>query len=113
LRGGKPQAQLLLAMRRAIATRPAEYRAMVTALKKGALELDAEGRMKRTPRGFDDVMDDDLVAAIRSRHFVVRHEIDPAGIHTSSLVDELLDFTLRAKPLLDWGRSIEGSLAGS
>jgi uncharacterized protein (TIGR02453 family) len=108
----QPQAQLLLAMRRAIATRPAEYRAMVAALNKNALDLDAEGRMKRTPRGFDEVIQDDLVAAIRTRHFVVRHEIDPAGIQAPALVDELLDFTLRAKPLLDWGRAIEGAIAG-
>ena len=41
----------------------------------------------------------------------VRHAIDPAGIHGPELVEELVDFTLRAKPLLDWGRAIEGRIA--
>jgi uncharacterized protein (TIGR02453 family) len=109
----QPGTALLLAMRRAIATQPDKYRAMVATLKKNGLELDTEGSMKRTPRGFDDVTDMDLVAAIRNRHFVVRHAIDPAGIHGPALVDELVDFTLRARPLLDWGRAIEGkALAG-
>jgi uncharacterized protein (TIGR02453 family) len=109
----QPGAALLLAMRRAIATQPDKFRAMVKALKKDGLELDTEGCMKRTPRGFEHVTDADLVAAIRNRHFVVRHAIDPAGIHGPALVDELVDFTVRAKPLLDWGRAIEGrALAG-
>ncbi|TIX77467.1 MAG: DUF2461 domain-containing protein, partial [Mesorhizobium sp.] len=63
--------------------------------------------MKRAPRGFEHVTEADLAAAIRNRHFAVRHEIDPAGIYGPALVDELVDFALRAKPLLDWGRAIE------
>ncbi|QPC92256.1 DUF2461 domain-containing protein [Mesorhizobium sp. INR15] len=106
----QPEAALLLAMRRAIWARPAEFRSMVAALKKNGLELDAEGSMKRTPRGFEDVTDADLLAAIRNRHFVVRHKIDPVGIHGAALVDELVDFAMRSKPLLDWGRAIEGRI---
>jgi uncharacterized protein (DUF2461 family) len=45
---------------------------------------------------------------VRNRHFVVRHPIDPAAIHAPALADELFDFVMRAKPLLDWGRAIEG-----
>jgi uncharacterized protein (TIGR02453 family) len=106
----QPGPVLLLAMRKAIATRPGEFRALIAALKKNGLELDTEGAMKRTPRGFEHVTEPDLTAAIRNRHFAVRHAIDPAGIHTAALVDELVDFTMRAKPLLDWGRAIEGKL---
>lgn len=104
----QPEAALLLAIRRSIETWPERFRAMVKALNKNGLELDTEGAMKRTPRGFEHVIDKDLAAAIRNRHFVVRHVIDPAGIHGPELVEELVDFTLRAKPLLDWGRAIEG-----
>ncbi|RUZ76790.1 TIGR02453 family protein [Mesorhizobium sp. M7A.F.Ca.US.006.01.1.1] len=106
----QPEPALLLAMRKAIVTKPDRFRALVAALKKNRLELETEGRMKRTPRGFEEISDPDLVAAIRHRHFYVQHLIDPAGIHTADLVDELVDFTLRAKPLLDWGRAIEGKI---
>ncbi|UCI22245.1 TIGR02453 family protein [Mesorhizobium sp. B2-1-8] len=104
----QPAPELLTAMRKAIASHPDAFRAVVAALRKNGLELDAEGGMKRTPRGFEEVADKDLVAAIRNRHFAVRHAIDPAGIHGPELVEELVDFTMRAKPLLDWGRAIEG-----
>ena len=86
---------------------------MMAALKKNGLELDTRrlheahaARLRACHRGRI------LSAAIRNRHFVVRHAIDPAGIHGPALVDELVDFTLRAKPLLDWGRAIEGKARG-
>lgn len=107
----QPAPELLLAMRKAIAARPDRFRALVAALKKNGLEFETEGRMKRTPRGFEHVGDSDLAEAIRNRHFYVQHVIDPAGIHTAALVDELVDFTMCAKPLLDWGRAIEGKVA--
>ena len=107
----QPEPALLLAMRKTIATRPDRFRAVVAALKKNRLELETEGRMKRTPRGFEQISEHDLTDAIRNRHFVVQHVIDPTGIHTADLVDELVDFTVRAKPLLDWGRAIEGKAA--
>ena len=107
----QPDAALLLAMRQAIATRPDEFQEMVRSLKKNRLELDPEGCMKRLPRGFEHVQDADIAAFVRNRHFVVRHEIDPASIHTAALVDELVDFTQRARPLLEWGRAVEGRVA--
>jgi uncharacterized protein (TIGR02453 family) len=106
----QPSPELLQSMRSAIATRPSEFRAMVTALKKKRLELDSDGRMKRLPRGFEHVTNPDLSEAVRNRHFITRHTIDPAAIHTPKLLDELVDFTLRAKPLLEWGRAIERRL---
>ena len=95
-------------MRMAIVEKPKPYRAMVSKLAKSGLEIGSEGRLKRAPRGFETIAEPDLAAAVRNRHFVVRHEIDTAAIHGPALVDELFDFTLRAKPLLDWGRAIEG-----
>ncbi|MHA6643088.1 DUF2461 domain-containing protein [Mesorhizobium sp. A623] len=102
-----PEAALLLAMRQAIANRPTEFRAVVRSLRENGLELDPEGCLKRLPRGFEPVADADLGAAIRNRNFVVRHTIDPNGIHRPALVDELMEFTQRARPLLEWGRAIE------
>jgi uncharacterized protein (TIGR02453 family) len=109
----QPEAALLLAMRKAIAESAPQFRRMVTALKKNGLELDAGERLKRAPRGFLQVWQPDLAGPIRSRHFVVRHAIDPAAIHTAALADELVDFTLRARPLLDWGRAIERAARGN
>jgi uncharacterized protein (TIGR02453 family) len=104
----QPAPELLAAMRKAIAEKPAGFRSMIAALKKSGLSLDGENALKRMPRGFEEVYDPELAAAVRNRHFVVRHAIDPAGIQGPGLVDEIVDFTLRARPLLDWGRKIEG-----
>ena len=106
----QPGPALLSAMRKAIATKPEEFRVLVRALRANGLELGSEGRMKRMPRGFEHIVETDICAAIRNRHFVVRHDIDPGHIHSPALVDELVDFTLHARPLLDWGRAIEGKV---
>ena len=103
----QPAPALLQAMRTAIAEKPKTFRSMASRLERNGLEIGPEGRLKRAPRGFEAVVEPDLAAAVRNRHFVVRHEIDPAAIHRPTLADELLDFALRAKPLLDWGRAIE------
>lgn len=105
---GKPE--LLLAMRKAIAAKPEKYRAMVKALAKNGLELGDIERLKRTPRGFEDVTDSDLIEALRNRHFAVRYAIDPARLTSPELADDLFDFALRAKPLIDWGRAIQGTI---
>jgi len=107
----QPAPELLQAMRKAITTKPAAYRGMVAGLKKGGLALDPDDSLKRAPRGFEDVAEPDLAEAVRFRHFVVRHEIDPAAIHSAALVDDLVGFTLRARPLLDWGRAVQGKAA--
>jgi uncharacterized protein (TIGR02453 family) len=104
----QPTPELLAAMRNAIAEKPAEFRAMVATLKKKDLVLDGEGALKRMPRGFEHITDAELAAAVRNRHFVVRHTINPTAIHKPGLADDIVDFTLDARPLLDWGRKIEG-----
>jgi uncharacterized protein (TIGR02453 family) len=103
-----PSPPLLLAMRTAIAEKPKAFRAMASALAKGGLELGPEEPLKRAPRGFEAVTDPDLAVAIRNRHFAVRHPIDSAAIHAPALAAELFDFAKRARPLLEWGRRIEG-----
>jgi uncharacterized protein (TIGR02453 family) len=106
----QPPKALLQAMRHAIATRPGEFRALVKTLKRNGLVLDDQEALRRLPPEFKHVTEPDLADAIRNRHFVVRHAIDPAGIRRPELADELVDFALRARPLLDWGRAIERSV---
>ncbi len=80
---------------------------MVTKLKKNGLKISDYDRLKRTPRGFENVTDADLLEAIRNRHFAVRMEIDPDTITRPDLADRLIDFTERSRPLVDWIRKIE------
>ena len=105
---GKPE--FLLALRKAIVAKPEKYRAMVKALAKNGLELNDPDPLKRTPRGFETVTDPDLIDALRNRNFVVRYPIDPNRITSAGLADDLFEFALRARPLIDWGRAISGTL---
>ncbi|TMU96443.1 DUF2461 domain-containing protein [Brucella haematophila] len=105
-----PKPKLLLAIRKAIAEKPDEYRAVVAKLKKNGLQISDSDRLKRTPRGFESVTEPDLVEAIRNRHFAVRMEIDPESITQAALADRLVDFVERSRPLVDWIRKIEGTL---
>jgi uncharacterized protein (TIGR02453 family) len=107
----QPAPPLLQAMRAAIVEKPKVFRATVAALKKNGLEIGAEERLKRAPRGFEAVTEPDLAAAVRNRHFVVCHQIDPTSIQKPALADELVDFVTQAKPLLDWGRAIESRVS--
>lgn len=105
----QPEKLLMERMRRAIAGRPAEFRRMVAGLATGGLALSHEDRLKRMPRGFETVTEPDLAEAIRNRHFMVDHPVELESITSGAFADELLAFTLAARPLLDWGRAIEGT----
>ncbi|TCQ80877.1 uncharacterized protein (TIGR02453 family) [Ochrobactrum sp. BH3] len=105
-----PKKELLQAIREAIVEKPDEYRAVVAKLGKSGLQISDSDRLKRTPRGFDTVTDEDLLEAIRNRHFAVRLEIDPESITHADLADRLVKFAEQARPLIDWIKKIEGTV---
>ena len=105
-----PKKELLQAIREAIVEKPDEYRAVVAKLGKSGLQISDSDRLKRTPRGFDTVTDEDLLEAIRNRHFAVRLEIDPESITHADLADRLVKFAEQSRPLIDWIKKIEGTV---
>ncbi len=102
-----PEPPLLEALRRAVVTRPSDFRAMVAALKKHGIAISDEDRLKRPPRGYGDVSEPDLAEAVRNKHFFVNLNVPVARVTSAGLADDLFDFTVKAKPLLDWGRGVE------
>lgn len=105
-----PKKQVLQAIRDAIVEKPDDYRTVVAKLKKSGLQISDSDRLKRTPRGFDTVTDEDLLEAIRNRHFAVRLEIDPESITHADLADRLVKFAEQSRPLIDWIKKIEGTV---
>lgn len=105
-----PKKELLQAIREAIVEKPEEYRAVVAKLKKNGLKISDNDRLKRTPRGFEAVADEDLLEAVRNRHFAVRLEIDPESITRSDLADRLVKFAEQTRPLIEWIKKIEGTV---
>ena len=105
-----PKKEVLQAIREAIVEKPDEYRTVVAKLRKSGLQISDYDRLKRTPRGFESVVEPDLLDAVRNRHFAVRMEIDPETIARADLSDRLVKFAEQSRPLIDWVKKIEGTV---
>jgi uncharacterized protein (TIGR02453 family) len=93
----------LAKLRQTIAARPAKVAAMQAALAKGKLALTTEFQLSRVPRGFEAVKGGPLDSVIRLKSFLVEEPLSEAEILSPRLTGRVVDFTLRARPLLDFG----------
>jgi uncharacterized protein (DUF2461 family) len=74
-------------------------------LAEAGLALSQDYAMKRAPRGFEDVADPLLAAALRNRSFICSRPIADSRLSAPALVDDLQAFAADAMPLLEWGWS--------
>jgi len=93
----------LRAFRDLIVRESATMRSLVNDLEKKGFPLDMSEALKRTPRGFDDVADDDVVAWLRLKHFTFIDEIDNAIVPTAKLADRMVRLGQLSVPFLDFG----------
>lgn len=89
-----------LALRRAIAGKPAGFRDAVARLGEAGLALDEGDPLARPPKGFGEVGEPDLANAIRKRNLIVRRAIPEAAIGSPGLARDLAAFARDAEPLL-------------
>ena len=101
----RPEPEALTRLRVAIARAPKAWRAMTAKLAKAGLALADEYAMKRAPRGFEDVADPVIAAALRNRSFISSRGIADSRLAAPDLVDDLHAFANDAMPLLEWGWS--------
>jgi uncharacterized protein (TIGR02453 family) len=79
------------------------FRAIQARLKKARLKLDPMGALKRLPRGFEAVEAEDLQAALRLRHFIVRRDLPEAALtRGKGLVATVAGLAEAALPLLQF-----------
>ncbi len=100
-----PEPEELARLRAAIVRSPAAWTAMTAALGKAGLKLTEEYAMKRAPRGFENVTDPSIAAALRNKSFVCSRPIPSERVATPALVDDICAFAGEVKPLLEWGWS--------
>lgn len=98
-----PEPETLAALRQAIVKSPKAYLAMEDALAAGKLKFSDEWSLKRTPKGFEHLTDERLIAAVRRKGLVVSRDLSPKDIATPKLVDTLVAFVRDAEPLLRFG----------
>ncbi|RKF08049.1 TIGR02453 family protein [Oceaniradius stylonematis] len=78
-------------------------RRLVKAMEKHGFTLDMSESLKRTPRGFDDIDDDDVIAWLRLKHFTFIDEIDNGIVPTPELADRMVRLGSLSVPFLDFG----------
>jgi len=91
--------------RAAIVGSPKAWKQMIAKLAKAGLKLSDEYAMKRAPRGFEDVEDPEIAAALKLKSIICRRPIADAKLADPTLVADLRDFAKDALPLLEWGWS--------
>ena len=99
----RPEPADLARLRQAIVAKPARFKTVETALAKGRLAFDMESQLSRVPRGFEAQKGGPLDGVIRLKSFIVEEPLSEAEIRSAKLTDRVVDFTLRARPLLDFG----------
>jgi len=98
-----PQPDQLGRLRAAAACSPKAFKAMTARLKKAGLSLSAEDSLKRAPRGFEQIEDSKIAAAVRLKSLVCMRPVSEAAIASPKLIDDFCAFARDALPLLKWG----------
>jgi uncharacterized protein (TIGR02453 family) len=91
--------------RAAIMRAPKAWRRMLAELAKAGLAPSDEFAMRRNPRGFEQVGDPEIAAALRLKTIICRRPIADARLADPALVADVVGFARDALPLLEWGWS--------
>jgi uncharacterized protein (TIGR02453 family) len=98
-----PEAAVLAALRRAILAHPNKAKALLARLDKGGLELGTFDQLTRIPRGFEALKGGPLDGLIRLKSLIVEEKLPERLVKSPKLADRIVDFTERARPLLEFG----------
>ena len=101
----QPEPAELTRLRGAIARAPKAWTKATAQLATTGLALSQEYAMKRAPRGFEEVCDPLVAAALRNKSFICSRPIADDRLAAPALVDDLQAFAKDTMPLLEWGWS--------
>ena len=94
---------MLDAVRGAIRDDGPAFTAAVAAAGAAGLALDLSDSTTRLPRGFEDVADPALAAAIKARNLILRRSLTKKAVGGPSLVPALVDAVQASLPFLRFG----------
>ena len=98
-----PEPADLAKMRSAIVRAPKVWAEIAGKLSAAGFEFMEEDALKRLPKGFEDVADPAVAEAIKRKTIVCGRDIAEARLGRPELVAELVDFTKKSMPLMNWG----------
>lgn len=93
----------LAAVRRAILDKAAQLQTMLTRFEDEGLAFDFSESLKRNPRGFEKIDDEELQKLIRLKNFTFVREIKNTLITKPKLADEMIKLTHITLPFLEFG----------
>jgi uncharacterized protein (TIGR02453 family) len=103
-----PEPALLTKLRRAVLDDSEEFIAMTGRLEARGYSVSCENeRLTRLPRGFDAAKGTAVADHVCWKNFLVDVAFSDAEMQATDLVGRIVDFTLAAQPLLNWGWAAE------
>ena len=95
----------LAALRHGVADRADQWLDVIAELGQAGLAPSMGQALTRLPQGFEDHAGSPIEGALKLRNFVVSRPIAPADLRRVELIDDIVDFTAAALPLLRFGWS--------
>ena len=103
-----PEPALLQRLRGAVVAEPEEFLAMAERLKGLGYSVSCENeRLTRLPRGFDAAKGSTVADYVCWKNFLAARLVSDDEMRSPDLVGRIVDFTVSALPLLEWGWAAE------
>lgn len=97
------QGDEIRAFREAIVSRKTEFDAALRPLIKLGYAYDDGDSLKRTPRGFEEIADPELLKLLRLRHLTLSRRFNADRLTGRALLDDLVELAVAAQPFLGFG----------
>ncbi|MBV8594067.1 MAG: TIGR02453 family protein, partial [Caulobacteraceae bacterium] len=98
-----PNPHELAHLRASAARDPKAFKRMTAKLRTAGLSLSDQDSLIRCPRGFEDIDDPEIAAAVRLRSFIAERSVAAEQIGKPALAEDFCAFAKDAMPLLAWG----------
>lgn len=95
-----PEPSTLDAIRTRIADHPDTFRRISAGLAEAGLSLSEEDVLKRHPRGYEQIEDPDIAAALKLKSFVTILRLSKHDVGSASLVSKLCQYGKSASTIL-------------
>ena len=99
----QPDKDVLTAVRAYMRKDPERFLEMEAKLNKAKLKLGTSNQLTRVPRGFEDMKGSPVESALRLKGLIVEEPLAESVVTGPKLVDAIVKFAQRARPVLDFG----------
>ncbi len=108
-----PEPKDLATLRHAIADKPESWVEVESTLAEAGLGLSMGDALTRPPKGFEAFAASPVGEVLKRRNFVTSRPMAPGRLRDVALIDDIVDFTISALPLLRFGwRALDRARVG-